>query len=70
VFQYIRRLCVTEEYIIIYSSVLRNIVVYIRWRYIPRLLRWLTEEYKLYSSVIELCSSVITEERILILRGI
>jgi hypothetical protein len=39
---------------------------YIRRCYIPRLSHQLTEEYKLYFSVIELCSLVITEERVLV----
>jgi hypothetical protein len=52
--------------ILVYSSVPMNIVAYIRGRYIHRLLRQLTEEYKLRSSVIELCSSVITEERVMV----
>jgi hypothetical protein len=43
-----------------------NIVAYIHRRYIPRLLRWLTGEYKQCSSVIELCSLVITKERVLV----
>jgi hypothetical protein len=34
--------------------------------YIPRLFHRLTEEYKLCSSIIELHSSVITEERVLV----
>jgi hypothetical protein len=41
-------------------------VTYIHRHYISRLLHRLTEEYSLYSSVIELRSSVITEKRILI----
>jgi hypothetical protein len=39
---------------------------YILQHYIPQLFCRLTKEYKLYSSVIELCSSVITEERVLV----
>jgi hypothetical protein len=39
-----------------------NIVLYIHQCYIPRLLHWLAEEYNLYFSVIELRSSVITDE--------
>jgi hypothetical protein len=41
--------------------------MYIRRRYISLLFRRLTEKYKLRSSVIEICSSIITEERVLIL---
>jgi hypothetical protein len=74
--QYIHRLRVTDEYILIYSSVTRNrriylyitryreIVTYICQHYISQLLHRLTEEYKLCSSVIVVCSSVITEEHI------
>jgi hypothetical protein len=36
-----------------------NIVAYIHRCYIPRL----TEEYNIYSSVMKVCSSVITDER-------
>jgi hypothetical protein len=52
--------------ILLHSSVPRNTVAYIRWWYIPRLLHLLTEEYNIYSSVIQLRSSVITEEHILV----
>jgi hypothetical protein len=41
-------------------------MLYIHWRYIPRLFRWLTKEYKLCLSVIELRSSVIIGERVLV----
>jgi hypothetical protein len=41
-------------------------VTYIHQRYIPQLLSWLTAECNLYSSVIELRSSVTTEECILV----
>jgi hypothetical protein len=34
-------------------------MAYIHRHYIPQLLRRLAEEYKLHSSVLELCSSVI-----------
>jgi hypothetical protein len=54
--------------ILLYSLVPRNIVTYIYRCYIPRLLSQLTVEYTLYSSVIELCSSTITEEHILVSR--
>jgi hypothetical protein len=46
---------------------LTNIAMYIRRRYISLLFRRLTEKYKLRWSVIEICSSIITEERVLIL---
>jgi hypothetical protein len=39
---------------------------YIRQHYIPQLFYRLAEEYKLYSSVIELHLSVIAEERVLV----
>jgi hypothetical protein len=52
--------------ILLYFSVPRNIVAYIHRCYISRLFRRLTEEYKLRSLVIEVRSSVITEERILV----
>jgi hypothetical protein len=41
-----------------------NIVAYIRRCYIPRLLHRLTEKYNVYSSVMKVCSSVITDERV------
>jgi hypothetical protein len=37
--------------IVLYSSVLKNIVSYIHQRYIPRFIRQLTKKYKLYSMV-------------------
>jgi hypothetical protein len=39
-----------------------NIGAYIHQRYIPRFLNWLTEEYNIYSLVMKVCSSVITDE--------
>jgi hypothetical protein len=41
-----------------------NIVAYICRRYIPWFLHWLTEEYDVYSSVMKVCSSVITDEHV------
>jgi hypothetical protein len=41
-----------------------NIVPYIRQRYIPRLLRRLTEEYNAYLSVLKVCLPVITDKRV------
>jgi hypothetical protein len=52
--------------ILLYSSIPTNIVTYIRERYIPRFLHQLTEKCNLRSSVIEVCSSVITDEHILV----
>jgi hypothetical protein len=52
----------TDEYIDIYSSVPRNIDNYIRWRYIPRCFHRLTEEFTLYSLVIQLYSSVVIDK--------
>jgi hypothetical protein len=40
-----------------------NIGAYIHWRYIPQFLCRLTEEYNVYSSVMKVCSSVVTDER-------
>jgi hypothetical protein len=55
--------------ILLYSSVPRNIITYSRWRYIPQLFRQLTEEYNLYSSVIQLNSSIITDEYVVLSCG-
>jgi hypothetical protein len=44
------------------SSVPMNIGSYIHWSYIPRLFERLTEEYNVYSSVMKVCSSVITDK--------
>jgi hypothetical protein len=48
--------------ILLYFSVPRNIIAYICQRYIPRLLYRLIGEYNLYFLVIQLCSSIITDE--------
>jgi hypothetical protein len=40
----------------------REIYFYIRQSYIPQLLHRLTEEYNVYSSVMNVCLSVITDE--------
>jgi hypothetical protein len=41
-------------------------VAYVHRHYIPRFLRQLTKEYNAYSSVMKVCSSVITDERVCI----
>jgi hypothetical protein len=48
--------------IFLYSFVLRNIKNYIHRRYVPRWFHWLTEEFNLYSLVLQLYSSVLTDE--------
>jgi hypothetical protein len=47
----------------IYSSIPMNIDAYIHRRYISQFLHWLTDKYNVYSSVINVCLSVITKER-------
>jgi hypothetical protein len=44
-------------------------MTYSHWRYIPQLFRQLTEEYNLYSSVIQLNSSIITDEYVVLSCG-
>jgi hypothetical protein len=73
--QYVRQWCVIDEHmwhtfigytslmnIILHSSLPMNIVYYIHLRYIPGGFCWLTDKFKLNSSVSWIHSSVLTKE--------
>jgi hypothetical protein len=61
IFEYIRRLL-----IFLYFSVLRSIIIYIHRCYVPQLFRWLTKKFNIYFLIIQLNSSILTDEYFMI----